>query len=363
MFCPKCKTELPDDSQFCSECGRSLDPARKWRSLGLVGWIALAVVVIAGLVFMGVEWPSFGNSVQPPMSVQDISRVASRDVVLIHAFDSEGHERGVGIGFFVASDGTTVTNYDVIRGASRASAEFGSGISADVLGVIAYDPKRNIAIIRVAARPKPTVELGDSDEVKIGENLIVLGSAMDSQNALSEGVVNGMRNGVIQINNPIAPGSSGGPVFDSQGRVIGMATAAENSGFVVPIDWVKPYLSADDLRPLSAVAAENMVVDDLLDGSITVPASDSKNFTVTYDPNSMSDAEIQGHVTSTGGFGGKITISIYHQGQPIYQCRDTACDVHQAISAAGDYVVTIDNRESPMFSRTVSGNISMHYVK
>lgn len=394
MFCRKCGKELPDDSQFCLKCGNSLVAAtapavQKPKPSGaMLGWILLAVVVAAGALYGGIEWyrshssgpsapvaailgtkegASSGAIAPQPMSAQDIFQAASGAVTLITVFDDEGHQRGLGSGFVVSSDGTAVTNYHVIRGASKATAKFSDGLESDVSGVVAYDADHDVAVIKLATPPKTVLQLGDSDDTKVGESVVAIGSPLGFQNTLSQGIVSGVRNGVVQMSAPISPGSSGGPVLDSYGKVVGVSVAfvrgGEDLNFAVPINWAKPYLNSTAPKTLADVATENTVLNDFVDGSVSVPAGQSRNFSIVYNPNTMSDAEIHGQITSSGGMDGKITLAVFFGGQRIYQCRDTNCEIHQPLIAPGAYVVMIDNRISPMFGRTVSGKISLKYVK
>jgi hypothetical protein len=80
-------------------------------------------------------------------------------------------------------------------------------------------------------------------------------------------------------------------------------------------------------------------------------------------PNTMSNAEVHGQVSSTGGMDGKITLALYFQGQPIFSCRETTCEIHQSIVTPGVYTLILDNRISPIFARSVTGQISLKYVK
>jgi hypothetical protein len=187
------------------------------------------------------------------------------------------------------------------------------------------------------------------------------------QNTLSEGIVSGIRNGEIQMSDPISPGSSGGAVFDAYGKVVGISVAyvaaGQNLNFAVPINWAKPYLTDAEPRALADVTAENTVVQDVFGGSTTISAGQVRSVTITVNPNLMSNAEIHGEISSVGGMDGKITVALFYQNQPIYTCRETACSIHQDIGEPGSYVLILDNRMSPIFARTVTGQISLKYVK
>jgi len=229
------------------------------------------------------------------------------------------------------------------------------------------DPLRDVAVVTLASPPNTVLLLGDSNTVTVGAKVVAIGSPLGLQNTLSGGIVSGVREGRIQMSDPISLGSSGGAVFDSYGKVIGISVATvvggQNINFAVPIDWAKPYLNEGNPRSLADVAAENTVIQDVINGSVTVPAGHITSWNVTVNPNVMSDAEIHDQVSSVGGLDGKITLALFFQNRPIYACRETACAIHQDISAPGVYVLALDNHISPVFARTVSGQISLKYMK
>jgi hypothetical protein len=314
------------------------------------------------------EQPAADPTAEPrSLSTQDIFQTASGGMTLIETFDEQGRKRGQGSGFVVSADGSALTNYHVIRGASRATAKFGDGTWSEVSGVIGYDPARDVAVIKLLSSPKTVLEMGDSDTVKVGQNIVAIGSPLGFQNTVSEGIVGGLRNGLIQMTDPISHGSSGGAVFDRFGNVVGISVATMESGqnlnFAVPINWAKPYLNGENLRPLADIAAENTVTQTIFDGSASIPAGQVRSWNVTLNQNVMANAEIQGQVASSGGVDGKITLAVYFQNQPLYNCRATACSIHQDIAVGGVYQLVLDNRTSAMFPRTVTGEISLKYVK
>jgi S1-C subfamily serine protease len=397
MFCTQCRAELPEGSQFCLKCGHALPSSvpktgSPVRSLALV--VFGLVIAMAGFFVWRVSTthttrpemqptaadqpapsPQPKPNSPPPVSTprklspQDIFQMASGGMTLIETFDDEGHKRGLGSGFVVSADGIALTNYHVIRGAARATAKFGDGTLSEVGGVVAFDPPHDVAVVKLASPTKTVLRLGDSDGLKVGQKVIAIGSPLGLQNTISEGIVSGLRNGIIQMSDPISPGSSGGAVFDAYGNVVGISVATvamgQNLNFAVPINWAKPYLNDTSTRTLADVTAENTVTNDALDGSVTVPAGQFKNWNFTVNPNAMSNAEVQGQVSATGGMGGKITLALYLQGQtqPIYSCRETNCSIHQHLAPGATYILALDNRASVMFARTVSGKLSFKYVR
>jgi S1-C subfamily serine protease len=417
VFCPKCGTELPDDSQFCRKCGRALGTvtavlpttAKTERKRPLVRWpfILLAALPVLWAWFALTHPPNTpGGALSPPpnalaaraieqakkdqdayfkmtggtadststgpppprlLSPQEIYQNNDAGMVLIETYDDEGRERGLGSGFVVSSDGTTITNYHVIRGASRATVKFADGTVGSVDGVASYDRNRDLAVIRLTPSPKTALEIGDSDKVQVGDKVVAIGSPLGLQNTMSVGIVSALRNGVIQMSDPISPGSSGGAVFDEHGKVVAVAVAqmvaGQNLNFAIPINWAKPYLNGQSPRPLSNVAAENTVTENVVSGSVAIPQGQAQTWNITVDPNKMSNAEVHGQVSSTGGMDGKITLALYFQGQPIFSCRERACEIHQSIVNPGVYILTLDNRISPIFARTVTGQVSLKYVR
>jgi serine protease Do len=177
----------------------------------------------------------------------------------------KGYEKqkvGGGTGFIVSSDGLIITNKHVV---SDSKAEYtvylndGRKFKAEVL---ALHPTDDLALIKIKANNLPTLVLGDSDKVKIGQFVIAIGNALgEFQNTVSFGVISGLRRsitasdqsgnverleGLIQTDAAINFGNSGGPLINLKGEVIGVNTAiaggAENIGFAIPINRAKKMI-------------------------------------------------------------------------------------------------------------------------
>jgi|HubBroStandDraft_6_1064221.scaffolds.fasta_scaffold00030_20 hypothetical protein len=287
-------------------------------------------------------------------------------MILIETYDDEGRKRELGSGFVVASDGTAITNYHVIRGAYRATVKFSDGTVGSVEGVEVYDQNRDLSVIQVTPAPTTVLEIGDSDKMQVGDKVVAIGSPLGLQNTMSEGIVSALRNGIIQISAPISHGSSGGAVLDEHGKVIGVSSAGKTQGqnlnFVIPINWAKPYLNGQSPRPLSDVVAENTVSTSVMNGSMTVPPRQVRSWNIPINQN-QGNAELDGQISSVGGADGKITLMLAYQGQPIFSCRERACEIHQALANPGVYILILDNRISRVFAREVTGQIALKYVK
>lgn len=307
--------------------------------------------------------------VQPAvLTTEELFRSASPAVLLVEVYDDEGHARGRGSGFVVSNDGAAITNYHVIRGAYRASAKFGDGTFAPVLGVVAYDPGHDVAVVKIQAVSPPTLKLGNSDNVHIGDHIVAIGSPLGLQNTVSEGIVSALRGNIIQMSAPVSPGSSGGPVLNTNGEVVGISTlsvtAGQNLNFAAPINWAKRYVGQSPARSLSEIAQENTVTEPILTGSVSIPAGQHRRWQFQFNPSVMSGAEVHGEIHSTGGLNGNVTLSLYYGNRLIYNCpRQTACTIHEDLSQPGMYTLVLDNTQSTMFAREVTGQIALRYVK
>ncbi len=169
-------------------------------------------------------------------------------VVLIVGRDEAGNVKSLGSGFLVTPDGEIVTNYHVARGAYPATVKLTNGDIYDDISVVDYDSRRDLAILKIKGFNLPVVELGDSDKVVQGARVVVIGNPFGLENSVSDGLWSGARDTgagykLQQMTAPISPGNSGGPVFDTHGRVIGIATLSategQNLNFFVPINYAR----------------------------------------------------------------------------------------------------------------------------
>ena len=160
-----------------------------------------------------------------------------------------------GSGFVISRDGLVVTNYHVVEGASEVKVHLGDrDFRAEVKGT---DPATDIALLKIdAGNSLRYLELGDSEEVRVGDWVIVIGNPLNLDKTVTTGVVSAKGRSIgisdvsfenfIQTDAAINFGNSGGPLVDMQGRVIGIATAinygAENIGFAVPVNTLKQIL-------------------------------------------------------------------------------------------------------------------------
>jgi S1-C subfamily serine protease len=198
---------------------------------------------------------------QAPLSAGDIYKKASPAVVLIEVYGLDGKVSGAGSGFLVSGDGKIITNYHVIAHTKQATVRLANQDAYDTVQVLEIDKRKDIAILKIQAVGLPYVVLGHSAGVEVGETVFSLSNPLgdlDLQNTLSQGIVSGIRQGdgyhYFQITAPISHGSSGSPVFNASGEVIGITVATleegQNLNFAIPIDYANGMLLST-LQPRS----------------------------------------------------------------------------------------------------------------
>lgn len=167
---------------------------------------------------------------------------------------------GAGTGIIITSDGYILTNKHVIpEGASNVTIVQSDGSVRENVSVVGRDPLNDIAFLKINnASNLPVAELGDSDEVQIGQQVVAIGNALGQfRNTVTSGIISGIGRPItagsgmeterledlFQTDAAINPGNSGGPLVNLSGEVIGINTAiaqqAEGIGFAIPINSAK----------------------------------------------------------------------------------------------------------------------------
>ena len=154
-------------------------------------------------------------------------------VVTILTFDGSRAPLGQGSGFIVAKN-RVVTNYHVVAGSTSASIVFHDGSIAVVKAVVAGSGPKDLVIVEAETGNRAALGLGDELQLKVGETIYAIGAPNGLSASLSNGLVSAFRQDegqfLIQITAPIAPGSSGGPLLNSQGQVVGVTTSRLKDG-------------------------------------------------------------------------------------------------------------------------------------
>jgi len=202
-------------------------------------------------------------------TAQEIASKAFGSTVLLVMEDANGQPLSLGSGFFVR-DGEIASNLHVVEGAARGYAKLvGQKTKYDIEGITAIDPERDLVVLKISGARAPTLALGNSDAVQVGETVYAVGNPQGLEGAFSQGMVSRIRmisgsypnievgtDKLLQITAPIFPGSSGGPVLNSKGAVIGVSVATFRSGqnltFAIPSNYLKTLLGeAGIAKPLT----------------------------------------------------------------------------------------------------------------
>lgn len=290
-YCGRCgAARVSDDDFYCRECGAALDvlrdaegreipptpgvrpPSRHgagppqrpaWRF-----WMAAALVAAALLMLSLLPRAQYQPTAGAPvahraathaLSLTELIERVRPAVVTVIVYDRRGKELGFGSGFFVSRGGELLTNHHVIEGASSAKIRTFDGRTYPLRVILADDPDSDLArLVAFMDGPVPYLKLAGHTP-QVGDRVLVIGSPMGLDETVTDGIVSAVpaeREGqsdlepaTLQVTAAISEGSSGGPVVDSNGAVIGVATAymseGENLGFAVPLSRITTLTSGE----------------------------------------------------------------------------------------------------------------------
>ncbi len=194
---------------------------------------------------------------------------------------------GTGSGFIWDAEGHVVTNFHVIRGASKARVRLADGRAYGAV-LVGTSPENDLAVLRINVPfdPPPPIPLGRSAELKVGQKAFAIGNPFGLDHTLTTGVISALDRSIrsdggsirhlIQTDTAINPGNSGGPLLDSAGRLIGVNTAifspsgaSAGIGFAIPSDTVNrvvPQLIAHGkvIRPWLGVLTDDRIAASIL---------------------------------------------------------------------------------------------------
>lgn len=205
------------------------------------------------IAFLGALALTGSSAVAEAPSPREVAARITPAVVSIATYDQWGTTAGTGTGFLVDDQGTFVTNHHVIDGAASLKVELSTGEQFTQVYSLVTDSDRDIAILRIPAEHTTPAVLGMDRELEVGDPVFVMGNPLGLDRTFSNGMVSAKRliEGTenIQITAPISPGSSGGPVMNERGEVIGIASwyieHGQNLNMAVPIRYVRPLLAMD----------------------------------------------------------------------------------------------------------------------
>ncbi len=173
---------------------------------------------------------------------------------------------GLGSGFIVSTDGKIVTNLHVIQGMTTAGVQLANGEIYESFSIVGIDPKRDLAVLKISGLNLTPVELGNSETLKVGQHIAVVGSPRGLTGTVTTGVLSAVRavedQIFLQIDAAVNPGNSGGPVVKLDGTVVGVVVSklkgAENLNFAVPVNGLRDLL--DNLKdPITLAQLREML--------------------------------------------------------------------------------------------------------
>ena len=175
-----------------------------------------------------------GITVVNAQSPQQIAKKALASTVLLVMEDTNGQPLSLGSGFFVRN-GQVATNLHVVKGAVRGYAKLvNQETKYDIEGITAVDAERDLVILKISVPGAQVISLGDSDTVQVGSPIYAVGNPRGLEGTFSQGIISSLRkvgtDKILQLTAPISPGSSGGPVLNDKGQVIGVSVATFRGG-------------------------------------------------------------------------------------------------------------------------------------
>jgi S1-C subfamily serine protease len=210
---------------------------------GFLGKLSSLILSIVSIVA--------AQSAATKMDIPTIAKSARTAIVtIVMAKGDKPIARGTG--FLVGPDGAILTNYHVIAKGNVAAVKFADGTTLPVDGVLATDKFHDLAILKIHGNAFPTLTLGNSDQVQVGEEVVAIGNPLGLELTVSNGIISGIRSDerendkLLQITAPISPGSSGGPLFNMFGEVVGINAmyleGGESLNFAIPVNDAKRLL-------------------------------------------------------------------------------------------------------------------------
>ena len=208
-------------------------------------------LTVCGLVLF------YGTTVAAARTPQEIAKITLGSTVHLGVVDANG-KSWTGSGFVIRDD-QIVTNYHVIDNMSIGGVKLvGKEDLYPIEAILAVEENRDLAIIKVVGIDVPALSLGDSDTVQIGDKVYVAGNPQGLEGSFSDGIISAIRGGsadkFFQMTAPISQGSSGGPVVNEKGEVIGVSFATlhdgQNLNFAIPVNYLKPMIITPIARPI-----------------------------------------------------------------------------------------------------------------
>ena len=222
------------------------------------------------------------NGPRVRMTAKEIVAQSTDAIVRIEANDKNGGGEKVGTGFVLDKSGLIATNLHVVAGSAVIKVKLHDGTPYEVMQIAGIDPGRDLAVLRIKPKKElKTVRLGDSEQMSAGDQIVAIGNPLGVFDySVSSGLISQVRPvcdasdarcppgglKLLQISAPISQGSSGGPLFNQFGEVVGVTTLIVAQGqainFAVPGNYLKPMVAQPIAMTMDKFAADTSSPDD-----------------------------------------------------------------------------------------------------
>jgi len=210
-------------------------------------------ILMIRIASLSVQAQANPQGASQPFDSASITKKVSPAVVLIKGTTANGDV--LGTGFIISSDGKIATNLHVIQNLRNGGVQLASGDKFDSFSVLAVDDRKDIAIIKIPGFDLPTVLIGNSNNIQIGEPVLIAGNPLGLQGSVTTGVISSIRDDpsaggfkVIQTDASANPGNSGGPLVNRESEVIGIVTfkivGGENLNFAIPVNYLRGLMDS-----------------------------------------------------------------------------------------------------------------------
>lgn len=305
------------------------------------------------------------------LTTAEIAERATPSVAVIENINENGEKAGHGSGYLYSDDGIIVTNYHVVRGAAALNIRLRSGASYRADTLLGYDVSHDVAVVRttgLVASPLPT-EIGEL--VKVGEKVVAIGAPLGLESTVSEGIISALRNvagtQTIQTTASISPGSSGGPLLNEFGRVIGLTTShlrdGQNLNLVVSARHIAELLDRKRPISLSEMLEETKTTVQVAGNTFVVPAR--AGWRVPIAVPMQSGAELTGSYEISGGSGNDVEVVLLNSENRIVlnSGRVNGSGHINLRLSRGNYVLVFGNQFSTFTSKSVSPDLKLTYYR
>jgi S1-C subfamily serine protease len=315
--------------------------------------------------------PSLSPSPPQQLTTAQIAEKATPSVVVVENFNEDGEKAGQGSGYVFSGDGVVITNYHVIRGARSLNVKVPGNEPYRVDSVIGYEIDHDVAALQVAGGSLPALTTETIEEPKVGDRVVAIGAPLGLENTVTEGIVSALRNSgtmhIIQTTASISPGSSGGPLLNEYGKVIGLTTSTVRDGqslnFVVSAKHISELLSRKQPMSLEEMLSQTQVSEPVAASTIMVPARNATQ--LSFMVNGQQGAVLEGTFTITGGTGRDVGVAVVGPGGSVILNSGRVAGYGQFKQRLprGRYTILFDNRFSNFSSKSVTPDLKLSYYR